>query len=54
MEKKRKRGENIKGHDIHEAETIGKVYIVSPRQGECFFPQDFTTYNKRSNVFGRT
>ena len=34
--KKRKRGENIEGHDIHEAETIGKVYTVSPRQGECF------------------
>ena len=50
----RKRGEKIEGHDIHEAETIGRVYTVSPRQGECFFSQDFTTYNKRSNVFWRT
>ena len=35
--KKRKRWEKIEGHDIHEAETISRVYTVSPRQGECFF-----------------
>ena len=34
---KRKRGEKMEGHDIHEAETISRVYTVSPRQGECFF-----------------
>ena len=37
--KRRKKGGGgeIEGHDIHEAETIGRVYTVSPRQGECFF-----------------
>ena len=35
--KRRKRGEKIEGHDIHEPERIGRVYTVSPRQGECFF-----------------
>ena len=35
--KRRKMGEKIKGYYIHEAETIGRVHTVSPRQGECFF-----------------
>ena len=29
--KRRKKGEKIEGNDIHEAETIGRVYTVSPQ-----------------------
>ena len=28
-----KEGEKIKGDDIQEAETIGRAYTVSPREG---------------------
>lgn len=35
--KRRKRGTKIEGQDICEAQTIGRVYTISPRQGECFF-----------------
>lgn len=37
MWKRRKQGKKVDGFDIHEAHTIGRVYTVSPRQGECFF-----------------
>ncbi|GFR67559.1 hypothetical protein ElyMa_000255300 [Elysia marginata] len=33
----RKRGTKVEGHDIYEVPVIGRIYTVSPRQGECFF-----------------
>ena len=34
---RRKRGNKVEGEDVYEAEAIGRVYTVSPRQGECFY-----------------
>ena len=47
---KKKEGEKNKGDDIQEAETIGRAYTVSSREGGCFFPHDFTTENEISKI----
>ena len=35
--KRRKRGTKVPDVDIYETQTLGRVYTVSPKQGECFF-----------------
>ena len=34
---RRKRGTLVEGHDNYEVPMIGRIFTVSPRQGECFF-----------------
>ena len=35
---RRKQGKDVAGHPgVKEAQVIGRVYTISPRQGECFY-----------------